>query len=191
MTSCLHLARRTLLAFRGPDALRYLNGQVSQEIRGLDASDDVRPACVTDAKGRLQAFVHVCRGAGEGELWLEAPAELEEELEARLGRYLIADDAELENLSAAWELWHLTDTTQAPADLPAGAIVRKSNRLGEPGLDLWLPPGIDPGLPRMSLAEAEARRIAARIPSWGAELTTGAPSPTRRAATSARKCSPA
>lgn len=171
MTPCLHLGPRTLLAFRGPDALRYLNGQVTQEVRGIETSDEARPACVTDAKGRLQAYVHIFRSdAGNGELWLEAPAELEEELEARLGRYLIADDAELENISAAWELWHLPGI----ATFPGGpALARNCNRLGEPGLDLWLPRGSEPGFPLMSAGEAEARRIAARIPAWGAELRPG------------------
>jgi len=165
---CLPLERRCLLAFRGPDAVRYLNGQLSQEVRNLQ--DSALPACVTDAKGRLQAFVHVFRGLDDA-IWIEGPAELEEELEARLTRYLIADDVEVENLSAGWLLWHLPDLSEAAAT--ASGVARKANRIGSDGYDLWLPAGETPEIVPMNLQEAEARRIAAGVPAWGAELVPG------------------
>ena len=75
---CLEPAKRCLLAFRGPDAVRYLNGQLTQDVR--DLGDRALASCVTDAKGRLQAFVHVFRGPDDS-IRVEGPAEQEEELE--------------------------------------------------------------------------------------------------------------
>jgi repressor LexA len=47
------LSGRTLLCLSGADRLRYLNGQVSQDLKKLKAGLAL-PACVTSAKGRLQ-----------------------------------------------------------------------------------------------------------------------------------------
>lgn len=165
---CLPAAKRSLLAFRGPDATRYLNGQLTQDVRNL--ADSALPACVTDAKGKLQFFVHVFRGPDDS-IWIEGPADLAEELEARLTRYLIADDVEVENLSDAWQWVHVVDGPTAPE--AAGGFARKVSRIGTEGYDLWLPAGAEFRGASLSLEEAEARRIAAGVPRWGAELVEG------------------
>lgn len=165
---CLAPAKRCVLAFRGPDAVRYLNGQLTQDAR--DLGDRALASCVTDAKGRLQAFVHVFRGPDDS-VWVEGPAEQEEELEQRLTRYLIADDVEVDNLSKDWRLIHGLDTTEPSG--PGSGFVRQASRIGNDGFDLWLPGTGSPELSPLSPAEAETRRISARIPAWGAELTPG------------------
>lgn len=166
MTRCLAPQKRTLLSFRGPDAVRYLNGQLTQDVR--DLADRALPSCVTDAKGKLQAFVHVFKGTGDS-IWIEAPADQEEELEARLTRYLIADDVEVENLSAGWQLLHVVDGPPSPD----GGVARGASRIDFEGFDLWLPPDGRREYTVLDPAEAETRRITARIPAWGSELTPG------------------
>ena len=80
----------------GPDAERYLNGQVSNDVR-LTEDGRMVEACLLDAKGKLQFFVQIHR---EGEdLVVQGPLEVAEELYARLDKYLIADDAELHDES--------------------------------------------------------------------------------------------
>jgi folate-binding protein YgfZ len=165
---CLPPEDRCLFAFKGPDAERYLNGQLTQDVR--DLSDRALPACLTDAKGRLQAFVHVFRGEDQA-IWIEGPASQEEELEARLTRYLIADDVDVENLTDRWQLVHLIDCG-SPQDLPPG-LARRCVRVGEDGVDLWIPAGTIVDARPISAAEAETRRITARIPAWGRELVSG------------------
>ncbi len=166
---CLPPAGRSLLAFRGPDAVRYLNGQLTQDVRNLQ--ETALPSCVTDAKGKLQFFVHVFRGPDDS-IWVEGPAGEAEELEARLTRYLIADDVEVENLSDAWSLVHVFESPAAPVP-PERGFVRGSDRIGSAGYDVWLPAGTEFACDPLSPAEAEARRIAAGVPAWGAELTPG------------------
>ena len=65
-----------LLEFRGPDAVRFLNGQLTQDVGLVTDGRKSLPACVTDAKGRLQFRVWIT-GSGDGALWVEGHAGLE------------------------------------------------------------------------------------------------------------------
>lgn len=88
-----------MLEFRGPDAVRFLNGQVTQDVRKVMASDKVLPSCVTDAKGKLQFRIWIANGKADGSVLVFCRSEMLEDLEARLTRYLIADDVEVRNVS--------------------------------------------------------------------------------------------
>jgi folate-binding protein YgfZ len=162
-----------LLEFRGPDAVRFLNGQLTQDVRLVAGGKNSLPSCVTDAKGRLQFRVTITE-ADDGTLWIEAPAGQEEILEARLTRYLIADDVETADLTGKFVLWHWLGAAPVP---PAGVMVRASNRFNVAGTDWWLPAGLSHGLPETAewLAgdELEAFRIANGVPAWGRELAEG------------------
>lgn len=76
----------------GPDAERYLNGQVSNDVR-LTEDGRIIDACLLDAKGRLQFYVQIHRE--DEDFIVQGPMELSEELLARLDKYLIADQVEL------------------------------------------------------------------------------------------------
>ena len=127
---------------------------------------------MTDAKGKLQFHVHVFRGPEDGSIWVEGPADLAEELEARLTRYLIADDVEVENLTDSWKLVHVVDAAGAP-EVWSGSFVRKAQRIGAEGYDVLLPADAEFPCDEISDEEAEARRIEAGLPAWGAELVAG------------------
>ena len=88
-----------VIEFRGPDAVRFLNGQVTQDVRKVMASGDVLPSCVTDAKGKLQFRVWLAKGNADDAVLVFSSVEILEDLEARLTRYLIADDVEVKNVS--------------------------------------------------------------------------------------------
>jgi folate-binding protein YgfZ len=162
-----------LLEFRGPDAVRFLNGQVTQDVRQLNAENAALPSCVTDAKGRLQFRVWLMKSA-DGALWVSAPGVDAEALEARLTRYLIADDVEVADLSGKWSLIHFTAD---PGVAPAGVIARESARFGVAGADWWIPAGLSVDFPEsFSLLEGdalEAFRIAHGVPAWDRELYDG------------------
>ncbi len=162
-----------LLEFRGPDAVRFLNGQLTQDVRRVANSAVSLPSCVTDAKGKLQFRVTLA-DRGDGALWLACPADQADGLETRLTRYLIADDVEVADLTGNFALWHVLG--ELP-DLPPTAIVRESTRFGEPGTDVWLPVDEDFKLPVGAALLAgdalEALRISNGIPVWGSELTAG------------------
>ena len=165
----IDLGTPALLEFRGPDAVRFLNGQITQDVRRVVGGEISLPSCVTDAKGKLQ-FRITLTAAPNGELWVAGLADQAEELEARLTRYLIADDVEMSSLTNTFKLYHFLEKMPAP---PPGGIARESNRYGIPGTDWWLP--IDQAIndPLLANDELEALRIANGIPVWGRELIAG------------------
>jgi len=170
-TRLVLLGSPALLAFRGPDAERFLNGQLTQDVRLLSKQDVSLPACVTDAKGRLQFRVRLLK-ADNDTIWVEAPADQAEALEARLTRYLIADDVEVENLTGKVKGIHFTAVISEP---PPGVIGRKSNRFGNDGTDWWMPAECElpSGLEILAGDELEAYRIERGVPMWGKELAEG------------------
>ncbi|MBC8126808.1 MAG: hypothetical protein H8M99_06655 [Gloeobacteraceae cyanobacterium ES-bin-144] len=161
------------MAFRGPDAERFLNGQITQDVRLLAGGENSLPSCVTDAKGRLQFRVWITAG-DDGTLWVECPLELAGSLEARLTRYLIADDVEVTDISGQWSLVHFTGETP---DVPEAVMSRKCSRFRVAGTDWWIPAGQEvafPGdLPLMQGDAFEAWRISMGIPLWGNDLIEG------------------
>lgn len=170
----LELPSPVLIEARGPDAVRYLNGQLTQDVRLIPSSGNALPSCVTDAKGRLQFRVHV-HASPDGGIRVSCEHEGAGELLARLDRYLIADDAILEDIGAAWKRFHVTGEVAPP--LPDGAYGVSVNRFGIEGWDLWLPePTSSDALDRLpvwSAGEVEARRIETGVPAWGTELSAG------------------
>jgi len=127
------LSGRTRLLFSGADRLRYLNGQLTQDLKRL-APGRALPACVTSAKGRLQAEVWASfEGGADGPVALDAASELREALAARLERYIVADDVVLEDDTGRAGLLHCIGfapgqaaspgSSQAPFQAPAGAGV--------------------------------------------------------------------
>lgn len=170
---CVNLGSPALLQFRGPDAARFLNGQLTQDVRWVAGGKRSLPSCVTDAKGKLQFRVSVTE-ADDGALWVEGPADATSGVEARLTRYLIADDVEVVDLTGSFTLLHLIGVPEEP---PAGVMARISNRYGVDGVDWWVPCGLEFELPDgtswLAGEELEAIRIASGIPVWGRELTEG------------------
>lgn len=165
----IDLGAQTLLEFKGSDAQRFLNGQITQDVRKVVGGKISLPACVTDAKGRLQFRVTLMEGP-EGVLWVAGLAEWADVLEARLTRYLIADDVEVIDRSNEFTLIHFPSLH---VDAPADVIVRESNRFGVAGMDWWMPAGRVIDLPTMEADVVEDLRIAHGVPVWGAELREG------------------
>ena len=165
----IDLGPRCLLEIHGPDAVRYLNGQVTQDVRLLAQEPTTAlPAGVTDAKGRLQGYVTLYQISDSPlTLWVEAPLELRDILFARLSRYLIADDAEIEDRSDDYRLLHCMGDTPEPGDFLHA-------RYGVPGYDRWMQAGaaIAPSafLPQ---ERVEAIRVENGMPLWGRELVEG------------------
>ena len=174
-TKRIDLGTPALLKFEGPDTVRFLNGQLTQDVGEVVKTGKAMSACVTDHKGKLQFRVWL-HARGEA-VFVEAPEGLAEDLEARLTRYLIADEVEVEDLSGAWQLHHLTDFNEEKLELPEGTITADSKRLGSDGLDVWLPAGEAMGaltdIPTLEGRTLEALRIERSVPAWGKELTEG------------------
>lgn len=173
----IDLSGRAKFRLTGPDAERYLNGQVSNRV-GLATAENAITACVCNVKGKLEGVVFVSRPADREDAFLvDAPAELRESLLMRLDRYLIADDCEWEDVTDDFALVHAIGEAAPSIDLP-GAAWKQANRFGAPGHDLWLTRDslsqvaeAGGGLLEEAAPEVEAFRILRAVPRWGAELT--------------------
>lgn len=165
--SCVDLSGRAKWRLSGSDRIRYLNGQVTNDVR--TAKDNATLyACVTNLKGKIEAdiFIHA---APDGEsLLLDADTSLRDSLGLRLEKYIIADDAVLEDVTDEWQLWHLLGSQQPPE---GGHALANDLRFGLPGTDVWLPAGTDvSSLSTLSAEEAETLRILQKVPAFPHEL---------------------
>ena len=161
------LSPRALWRLSGPDAPRYLNGQVTNDITPLRESQGCYAAVCT-AKGRMEGDLFIARHGDD--FYLEAVAELRESLGARLEKYLVADDAVLEDISNQWSLSHVFGANPPPA--PELGFVVPHARFGVPGHDVWVAaPGAVIIGDSVDAITIETLRLDHGLPRWGAELT--------------------
>jgi folate-binding protein YgfZ len=161
------LSPRTIWQLTGPDARRYLNGQVTNDVTGL-ANGQVCYAAVCTAKGRMEGDLFIT--FHETEFYLDTDLVLRESLGARLQKYLIADDASFEDVSDLWSLSHVFGNM--PSSIPNTSFAVPHARFGLPGHDLWIP-----GSNAVIVGEIvktdmiETLRLECGLPRWSAELT--------------------
>ena len=173
MTGRLDLAGSTLLKFTGEDRVRWLNGQVTADVRKL-VPGQVAPACVCNIKGQLDALIWITADADA--LWMQADGELRDTLPPRLERYIIADAVEMEDVSDSLSVEHFIGISleEIQRQCGPGEWAAASMRLGVPGVDVWSPQGITHDwAPGLTDAAAMELRLDHRIPAWGRELTRG------------------
>ena len=184
----LDLSDRTKLRLVGADRVRFLNGQVSNDVRQASAAESIYTGVMT-IKGKLcaDAFVH----ANGESLLIDAEPDVRESLAARLERYIIADDVRIEDATDELGLLHLLDFAADAGSPHAGGLPAvlhdlagdvpavRCLRLGRPGLDLFVPATLTKevrarvhtaGFTQLNEDDAESLRVSAGVPRWGAEL---------------------
>ena len=160
---------RAILSVTGPDALRFLNGQLTNDI-GKVSPEHSLPAAALNAKGGLDGICCV-HHRDKGYL-IDAPLPLRESLLARLDRYLIADDVSLTDKTGDYTVIHFPGSVRP--EVEEASAITSCARFGLPGFDLLVQGdlsrvGVSPAHPD----EWEHHRIEAGIPEWGAELVPG------------------
>ena len=169
----LDLSVRAKLRVTGADRFRFLHGQITNDL--CKASETVAvEACVLNAKGKLNA--HVFIGALGETFLIDVDPELRETLLARLERYVIADDVQIEDVTDEFSLFQVF-TEELPA-LESGRIV-SARRFAATGWDIWSEAASHDAM-RDKLASsylfidsaaADVMRIEQGLPRWGRELT--------------------
>jgi folate-binding protein YgfZ len=168
----IDLANAGILEIAGPDALRFLNGQITQDLGLTVGADTCLPSFVTDPKGRMQFHIHVLSWGPDRFRVLTIPGE-QTKLEERLSRHLIADDAEITDISGAWRVIHVPGPFNNAAEPPPDVVMKNSARFGPDGVDWWFPAQDAPhagGFAPVSPEETEHLRISHGIPHTGREL---------------------
>src|SRR5437667_10264935 len=169
----LDLSERAKFRITGTDRLRFLNGQITNDLRKASETSAIE-ACILNAKGKTDAHIFV--SASEESFWVDAAADLRETLKVRLERYVIADDVQIEDVTDQFLLFHVL--SKQPPALESGRIV-SVHRFAEPGWDIWVEVAQHGALLqelslRWTLLDsdaAEVMRIEQGIPRWGRELT--------------------
>ena len=183
------LSSRAKLLIVGADRVRYLNGQVTANVTRMTMAEAL-PACVTTAKGKLCGDVFI--SSTPEALLIDAEPELRESLLARLERYIVSDDAGIEDVTETLGLLHFLPakgkSIESLSGL-AGIPQRKARRFGPLGVDVFVSTGSIPdhtftwvhGPPGTPLPDSSTRphlspdflemlRIEHGIPRWGREL---------------------
>lgn len=170
----INLTDGVRLTLTGPDRVRYLNGQVTADVRKLSC-DTASRACVTNHKGRLEAIIRISDSSEA--LCIDGDASQRDFLPPRLGKYLIADGAILTDVSESTALLHFTN----PASLTNAVIdnnerMIRANRIGYDGVDVWISRNrLDywkSQAEELPWEFVEATRLEHRIAVWDHELTT-------------------
>ncbi len=164
------LSDRAKLRISGADRLRYLNGQISNDLRKATSQESIR-ACVLNAKGKINADVFI--GAEAESFLVDAEPEMRERLAARLERYVIADDVQIEDVTEEFALFHVI------GEVDESFSRRSANRFGCAGFDLWVNRAEreiawQKLAARLSVCDAECAeifRIENGVPRWDRELT--------------------
>jgi tRNA-modifying protein YgfZ len=169
----IDLSDRAKLLVTGPDRIRFLNGQLTNDIASLKPGFSIY-TCALTAKGKLCADLFAT--SLNDSIILDYEPALQEALPARLEKYLIADVVELEEVTDQFALFHVCETTVPDAILPE-ATISTSQRFAIDGKDLLVPSTLrSVVMPLLSetpsnAEELERFRIERGIPRWGTELS--------------------
>jgi len=169
----LDLSARAKLRVTGADRFRFLNGQITNDLRKASETGAIE-GCVLNAKGKLNAHIFIT-ALGESFL-MDAEPELRETLRARLERYVIADDVQIDDVTDEFSLFHVL-----ARDMPApgsGRIV-SALRFAGTGWDIWSDSALHDAMQHefasaylfIDSAAADVMRIEQGLPRWGRELT--------------------
>jgi folate-binding protein YgfZ len=89
----LSLSERAIISVSGDDALEWLQGQLTNQLEGVEPGGSVY-AFVLTLKGRILADVYAL--VREDDVWLDVPMGQVSALIERLDRYIIMEDVDLE-----------------------------------------------------------------------------------------------
>ena len=184
---------RSRLCLLGADRARFLHGQVTNDINGLGEFTGCYAALV-NAKGKMESDLFAYRLADE--ILLDFEPGLTAAVQARLERYVIAEDVEIADVAPHFGLLTMqgpqAEAILTELDLPAPTepltvaqtedeiYIVHQPRLGTDGFDLFIP--IDAMnawrerlatiAPRCQMPAFEKARVLATIPQFGVDLTT-------------------
>lgn len=160
------LPRESALLLRGADALDWLQGQVTQDLRGL-AMGEVRLAALASPTGQLVDVLSVSRVL-RGILILGQDTEA---LLERVDRFVITEDVEAEPLDG--QVWTVQGgramalQDHDAVDLGDQIWVRRKRSLAG-GWDVW---GVEEVRPLMPQEQFEAESILSGVPVLGVDTT--------------------
>lgn len=182
----IDLSARAEIRVTGEDRARLLHAMSTNHIQGLAPGQGLYAFFLND-KGRILADACIYN-LGDSFL-LDTEPEVGEKLREHLDRYIIADDANLEDETGRWTIIGLEgpqsldaarklgipvpDQNYSVAKWEEGFVARIASS-AKTGIRIFLPVGQSPALPAIPQATAEEARIVRienGIPRYGEEIT--------------------
>jgi tRNA-modifying protein YgfZ len=165
---------RTKLRITGNDRVRFLNGQITNDVRKATESAATE-ACVLNAKGKVNADIFL--SAAPDCFWVDADPGLRKALPARIERYIIADDVQIDDVTDRFSIFHVS--SRVAPDVADCQRILSTRRFAETGWDIWADSEFHDAVSQQLSsmfrffdgASAEILRIEHGIPRWGRELT--------------------
>lgn len=164
------------LRISGEDAGSFLQGQFSNDLRGLE-SDAAVYGLWLNHKGRVLADSFILRGAGHSEFWVGSYESSSLVIRERLEAYVIADDVVIEDQTEAWSAIALIgprarERATVLKESLAGAFVFRGRRMKDESWECVFPAAEVERLAALltdsaecSAAELERWRIDAGVPA--------------------------
>lgn len=151
------LGSRAFLRATGKDRVRWMNGMISQTVKGL-VSGQTAYTLILNPQGRIQGDGEVyCQ---DESLLLETDRSQSERLLTQLRRFIIMDDVKLEELDAATTAIGIAGPQSAAILQQAGGVTPEEGRF-EParvaGIDVTVTSLYSPLVPRFELHVASDR----------------------------------
>lgn len=184
---------RSRLCLLGADRARFLHGQITNDINGLEEFTGCYAALI-NARGKMESDLFAYRLADE--ILLDFEPGFTAAVQSRLERYVIAEDVEIADVAPHFGLLTMqgpqAEAVLTELDLPAPpeplAVAQTEDeiyivhqpRLGTDGFDLFIPidamnawrKRLDTIAPRCQMPAFEKARVLATIPRFGVDLTT-------------------
>ncbi|MET0913495.1 MAG: hypothetical protein ABWZ68_09360 [Acidimicrobiales bacterium] len=159
------VVERDVVRIEGPEAATYLQGQLSQDVLGLDVGDSAW-TFVLQPQGKVDAWFRLTR-VGDEAFLADVDAGFGEAVLARLQRFLLRTKADLAMTRESMVAVRGTDAV-AVAD---GVRALDPAWPGSSGVDLLGTDVVPEGLAALTAEDLERLRIEAGVPAMGAELT--------------------
>jgi folate-binding protein YgfZ len=118
-----------MVRVRGGDALRFLQGQLSNDVMRL-AADTALLAGYHNPQGRAIAVLRLIRW-DEGDVLAVVPRELAAGVASRLSKFVLRAKVKITDESAAWRMGGLIGATQVAAAVAAPSAVNAQVRAGD------------------------------------------------------------
>jgi folate-binding protein YgfZ len=170
------------LRVRGADAASFLQGQFTNDLRGLAAGGAEVYGLWLNVKGKVLADSFVLRSAGLDEFWIGSYFSPAAVIRERLEAFVIADDVVIEDVTAEWSAVTLfgEGVVEALRSEERGGVVFPGRRGGGESAE-WIFPASDSeqvratlaGMSELSTEAIARRRIEAGLPAVPADLGPG------------------
>ena len=186
----IDFSNRARLCLVGPDRQAFINGQVTNNVKGLRVGQGCYTA-LANAKGKMTSDLNVFVLADE--ILLDCEPGIGAKISERLEKFIIADDVQIVDASKSFCLisvlgakavsvceglgWRIPKSSYG-IELQDGVYVANVPRLGMTGVDLYFPlEGESPviklrsaGVEACSIETFEVARIEQGIPRFGLDM---------------------